>query len=58
MTPLVTVTPRLEQESRADLFGQTQGNATHIDNFGGSKGLELITSYDTELILGFPPYEM
>jgi len=58
MTPLVTVTPRLEQEFRADFFGQTQGNGTHIDNFGGGKGLELITSYDTELILGFPPYEI
>ena len=40
MTPVVTVTPRLEQEFRADFFDQTQGNGTHIDNFGGGKGLE------------------
>ena len=52
MTPLVTVTPRLEPEFRADFFGQAQGNGTRIDNLGGNKGLELITSYDTELILG------
>jgi len=37
MTPLVTVTPRLEQEFRANFFGQTQGNGTPIDNFGGAK---------------------
>ncbi len=56
MTPLVTVTPRLEQEFRSDFFGQTQASGTHIDNFGGSKGLELIPTYETEVILGFPPY--
>ena len=57
IAPLVTVTPRLEQQFHADYFGQTQGNGTYINNFGGSKGLELITSYSTELILGFPPFE-
>jgi hypothetical protein len=37
MTPLVTVTPRLEQELRADFYGQqngtgSQGNGQRIDN--------------------------
>jgi len=57
MTPVVTVTPRLEQEFRYDYFGQTQGNGTYINNFGAGKGLELITSYNTELILAAPPFE-
>jgi hypothetical protein len=62
MTPLVTVTPRLEQEFRFDFFDQqngkgSQGNDYHIVNWGGSKGVEFIPTYDTEIILGFPPYE-
>jgi hypothetical protein len=62
MTPLVTVTPRLEQEFRFDFFDQqngggTQGNDYHILNWGGGKGLEIIPTYNTEVILGFPPYE-
>jgi hypothetical protein len=62
MTPLVTVTPRLEQEFRFDFFDQqngsgSQGNDYHIVNWGGGKGLEFIPTYDTEIILGFPPYE-
>ena len=62
MTPLVTVTPRLEQEFRFDFFDQqngggTQGNDYHILNWGGGKGLEFIPTYNTEIILGFPPYE-
>ena len=43
MTPLVTVTPRLEQEFRADFYVQnngtgSQGNGQHIDNYGGPGG--------------------
>ena len=58
----VTVTPRLEQEFRFDFFDQqngkgSQGNDYHIVNWGGSKGVEFIPTYDTEIILGFPPYE-
>ena len=39
MTPLVTVTPRLEQELRADFYGQqngtgSQGNGQRINNYG------------------------
>lgn len=57
IAPLVTVTPRLEQQFRVDYFQQIQGNGTNIANFGGGKGLELISSYSTEIILGFPPFE-
>src|SRR5271155_2039047 len=42
ITPLVTVTPRLEQEVRYDQYFQSAKNGLAIDNFGGGKGLELI----------------
>jgi hypothetical protein len=54
ITPLVTVTPRLEEEFRYDQLWQAQPHGTAIDNFGGSKGLELIPFQDIELMLGVP----
>jgi hypothetical protein len=54
VTPLVTVTPRLEEEYRYDQLWQAQSHGTAIDNFGGSKGLELIPWYNIEVILGVP----
>jgi hypothetical protein len=66
MTPLVTVTPRLEQEFRADFYSQQNasatspnGNGQHIDNYGGPGGyrFELIPAYDWEVIVAAPPYE-
>ncbi len=56
MTPLVTVTPRLEQEIRYDQLWQTLGNGATIDNFGAGKGLELIPTTTNEVIFGVPPY--
>lgn len=57
ITPVVTVTPRLEQEFRYDISQQTQPNGTTIlRNFGGSKGLEIIPTEHTELIFSPPPY--
>ena len=62
MTPLVTVTPRLEQELRWDIYDQqngagTQGNAQHLVSNGGPGGprVEFIPTYDTEVILAAPP---
>ena len=62
MTPLVTVTPRLEQELRWDFYDQqngagTQGNAQHLLSDGGPGGprVEFIPTYDTEVILAAPP---
>jgi hypothetical protein len=64
MTPLITVTPRLEQEFRWDVYDQhngtgSQGNGQHIINYGGPGGprVEFIPSYDWEVILAPPPYE-
>ncbi len=57
ITPVVTVTPRLEQEFRYDISQQTQPNGTTIlRNFGGSKGLEIIPTGPTEVIFSLPPY--
>src|SRR5215831_4967990 len=56
VTPLVTVTPRLEQEYRYDQLWQANQNGQATDNFGGGKGLELIPFQNTEVILGVPPW--
>jgi hypothetical protein len=64
MTPLVTVTPRLEQEFRFDFYDQqngtgSQGNGQHIVNYGGPGGprVEFIPAWNWEVILAPPPYE-
>jgi hypothetical protein len=57
MTPLVTVTPRLEQEIRYDQFWQHTAINSSLDNFDGAKGIELIPADRVEVILGVPPYE-
>lgn len=59
MTPLVTVTPRLEQEYRFDYSysNKPNGGGEKLDNYGGGKGIELIPSENTEIIIGIPAYE-
>ena len=57
ITPIVTVTPRLEQEFRFDTFSTNQGSGAHLNNYGGGKGIEIIPTYDTELIFGVPPWD-
>jgi hypothetical protein len=54
VTPLVTVTPRLEEEFRYDQLWQAQPHGKALDNFGANKGLELIPFQNTEVILGVP----
>jgi hypothetical protein len=56
ITPVFTVTPRLEQEIRYDVFWQEHADGTTTENYGGSKGVELIPAKNTEIILGIPPY--
>jgi hypothetical protein len=55
MTPLATVTPRLEQEFRFDVFSETLPTHAHLDNYGAGKGLEIIPTENTEIIIGAPP---
>jgi hypothetical protein len=64
MTPLVTVTPRLEQEFRFDFYDQqngtgSQGNGQHILNYGGPGGarVEFIPAWPLEVVLATPSYE-
>jgi hypothetical protein len=54
ITPLVTVTPLLEEEYRYDQLWQSEPHGGAIDNFGANKGLELIPWYNIEVILGVP----
>jgi hypothetical protein len=54
-TPLATVTPRLEEEYRYDIFWQTNNSGITSENYGGGKGLELIPAERVEVILVAPP---
>ncbi|HTW89512.1 MAG TPA: hypothetical protein VMD75_16060 [Candidatus Binataceae bacterium] len=56
VTPLVTVTPRLEEEFRYDQYWQSEKHGVAVDNFGGGKGLELIPYQNIEIILGVPAW--
>ena len=56
MTPVVTVTPRLEQEYRYDQLWQIRPKGVSLENFGLNKGLELIPTEHTEVIIAVPGY--
>lgn len=49
MTPITTVTPRLEEEFRYDQFQQFLGNGAEVNNYFGGKGLELIPTTSNEI---------
>jgi hypothetical protein len=57
MTPITTVTPRLEEEYRYDQFQQYLQNGGEINNFGGGKGLELIPTTTNEVLINVPAFE-
>jgi hypothetical protein len=50
MTPLVTSSPRLEQEFRFDAL--KQGSTTDV--FGAGRGLDIIPAERIQLVLGAP----
>ena len=63
MTPLVTVTPRLEQEFRWDFYDQKngtgpQGNGQNIITYGGPSGarLGILAAYNWEVIVAAPSW--
>jgi hypothetical protein len=58
ITPLFTVTPRLEQELRYDQTWQRLPNGHMIYNYGSGKGVELIPFDPVEVIIGIPAYEV
>jgi hypothetical protein len=56
VTPLVTVTPRLEQEFRTDFLRQTNTKGLDTWNYDNGKGLELIPEKHIELLFNLPPF--
>jgi len=56
ITPLVTVTPRLEQELRTDFVHYYNTSGHEIWNYGNSKGLEIIPERHIELLFNVPPF--
>ncbi len=56
ITPLATVTPRLEQELRWDVFAETLPSHAHLNNYGVGKGLELVVAENIQASIGIPPY--
>ncbi len=56
VTPLVTVTPRLEQEFRTDFVREYTPTHTETWIYGNGKGLELIRARHIELLFNVPPY--
>ncbi|MBU6410962.1 MAG: hypothetical protein KGR98_11310, partial [Verrucomicrobia bacterium] len=57
MTPLVTVTPLLEEEYRYDQFWKRLPGGASLTSCGAGKGLELIPAQNVEVILGVPAWE-
>ena len=55
-TPVVTVTPRLEQEFRYDQFWEYGTEGHELNSYGGGKGIEFIPAQNIEVILGIPAY--
>jgi hypothetical protein len=56
VTPLVTVTPRLEQELRTDFVHQYNPKRFSLWNYGNSKGLELMPQRRIEILVNVPPF--
>ncbi|MGH6794118.1 MAG: hypothetical protein ACREDH_02705, partial [Methylocella sp.] len=57
MTPITTVTPRLEEEYRYDQFQQFLQNGAEVNNFFGGKGFELIPTTTNEILINVPAFE-
>jgi hypothetical protein len=57
VTPLVTITPRLEQEYRYDQSFQATAGGNRLTSYGGGKGLEIIPAEPVEIILGEPAWQ-
>jgi hypothetical protein len=59
VTPLVTVTPRLEEELRYDQFWESLTGGHALINYGGGggKGVELIPFDPVEFIIGIPSWQ-
>jgi hypothetical protein len=53
ITPLATTIPRLEQEFRYDIQWRTHNTGQVTDNYGVSRGLEIIPAKNVEVVLAY-----
>ena len=58
LSPLATTSGRLKQEFRYDIWDQPASAGNRSYQFGGNKGLELITSSRTQILIGVPTYTL
>jgi hypothetical protein len=58
LSPLATTSGRLKQELRYDIWDQPSSPGNRTYQFGGSKGLEFITSPRIQILAGIPPYTL
>jgi hypothetical protein len=58
LSPLATTSGRLKQEFRYDIWDQPTSGGNRNYQFGGSKGLEFITSARTQILIGVPTYTL
>ena len=57
LTPIATTTPRLEQEFRYDVnWALAKPGGAYTETYGNTKGLELIPTEKTEIIIAVPAY--
>jgi hypothetical protein len=56
LAPLVTTSPRLAERLRYDIGWQQAPNGTVGENYGLSKGVQLIPEEHIELLIAVPPY--
>jgi hypothetical protein len=57
MTPITTVTPRLEEEYRYDQYQEFLQNGAEINNYFAGKGLELIPTTTNEILINVPAFQ-
>src|SRR3954452_7719153 len=55
-TPVATATPKLDQSMRTEYARQINSSGYSTWNLGNNKGLELIPSWHTQIIIGVPPF--
>jgi hypothetical protein len=58
LSPLATTSGRLKQEFRYDIWDQPSRGGNRNYQFGGNKGLEVITSSRTQILIGVPTYTL
>jgi hypothetical protein len=57
MTPITTVTPRLEEEFRYDQYQEQTQTGAEINSYFAGKGLELIPTETNEVLINVPAFE-